>query len=137
VKGAATALFIAAAVPAGAQGAQAPAATEPPPAAVPVQSPERIKAFQKASPAIFAYGRALAFRQMARERHCPGSVHAAEAEALSRRIDAAARRLQRRHGFFFDGPDEPVGAVECDEWRLGITMRGYRNAVGELEAVAR
>ena len=97
--------------------------------------------FRRALLPMFRHGRATAFRMMARERMCRGSDFRDEFLALSERIDAVALQLAARYpsrSAFFRRADEPTPeSQQCDEYRLSITMAGYRNAVGELEAVVK
>lgn len=107
---------------------QAPAATAP--AAV---APDPWLAKQ------FLYYRAVAFRGMVAEKMCGGGPVGAEFNALSSRLEKARKRLSKRsHTAFFERKEDPRrSSAQCSDGDAGFTLRGFQNAVAELELAAK
>ena len=87
----------------------------------------------------FLYYRAVAFRGMAAEKMCGGGPVRAEFDALSRRLEEAREKLaqQSRSARFEQKTDTLTRALKCSDAEAGFTLRGYGNAVAEVEAAAK
>lgn len=91
-------------------------------------------ALQAAMPTLFLFYRLRYFRDVAEVRRCL-SAQPERTRALNDRYDALHRRLVARLGAAaVDSPRtgraEPEPDTDC---RMGITLFGYENALGELE----
>lgn len=111
-------------------GAAPPASADPaPPAAAP--DPWLGKEF--------LYYRAVAFREMVAGRMCGGGPVLAEFNAISLRLEKARARLSRqsRSSRFDRKEDTAPPEPQCNDAKAQVTLRGFQNAVAELEAVAK
>ena len=105
----------------------APADDAPPPAAA---APPAVPVAT-----LFLYYRARYFFDEVAARRCE-RVQPARTRSLNARFEAARRRLVEGYRSSPDGPrSEPLKPDGPDaDCRLGATLIGYENAVGELEA---
>jgi hypothetical protein len=87
----------------------------------------------------FLYYRAVAFRGMVAAKMCGGGAVGAEFDALASRLDKTRKRLSKQsHSAWFDPKEITTPrAPQCSDGEAAFTLRGFQNAVAELELAAK
>lgn len=111
--------------------AMAVAASQAPARAVPAADPW--------APKQFLYYRAVAFRGMVAGQMCGAGPVRAQFDWLSRRLEKARKKLskQSRSTKFDRKTDTVARAPQCSDAEAGFMLRGFENAVSEVEAAGK